>query len=88
MAVWDFILTKSAELALAKLDNPVRERVFQKLHWLMESFNLAGLIPLSAELRGFFKLWIGDWRIIYEIDYNKEQVIVHGIGHRAKIYKK
>lgn len=88
MAAWNFVLTRLAERALAKLDNPLRVRVLQKLHWLIRSFSLTDLIPLSAELKGFFKLRIGDWRIVYEIDYSEEKVIVHSIGHRDKIYKK
>ena len=42
--------------------------------------------PLSYNLKGYRSLRIGKWRIIYDIDENKKQIILRSIGHRGKIY--
>lgn len=50
-----------AETDLAKLASTVRERIFKKIKWLSE--NLEGVTPeaLCGELKGYFKLRIGDY---------------------------
>lgn len=34
----------------------------------------------------FFRLRVGDYRVIYEINYKKHQVIILYIGHRKDVY--
>ena len=34
----------------------------------------------------FYRLRIGEYRVIYELDLNKEQVTVLYIGHRKNVY--
>jgi len=39
-------------------------------------------------LKGFYKLRVGDYRVIYEILYEERTIVVHAIGHRRDIYRK
>ena len=41
--------------------------------------------PLRATLKKFWKLRVGDWRVMYEI--RGEQVRVLAIAHRSDVYK-
>ncbi|MCD6427822.1 MAG: type II toxin-antitoxin system RelE/ParE family toxin [Caldisericaceae bacterium] len=41
--------------------------------------------PLRKTLKKYWKLRVGDYRIVYEID--KKTVYVLGIIHRKKVYK-
>jgi len=34
----------------------------------------------------FWSLRVGDYRVIYEVDRGKNQVVVLFIGHRKKVY--
>lgn len=43
--------------------------------------------PLRRELKGFYKLRVGDWRIVYEIRHKKVTVVVIAVGHRKNIYE-
>ena len=54
---------------------------------LLENFENIVSLPLGGAWRGFFKLRVGDWRIIYEADRGNELVIIHAISPRDKVYK-
>jgi mRNA interferase RelE/StbE len=40
--------------------------------------------PLRRTLKGYWKLRVGDYRVIYKVD--KSTVIIFRIGHRREIY--
>lgn len=87
MARWLTNFTKEAEEDLDLLDGKIRTRVLGKISWLGANFEQINHLPLGYEWQGFFKLRAGDWRIIYEIDYFKNEIVVHRIEHRSKVYK-
>jgi len=43
-------------------------------------------LPLTANLAGFFKPRVGDYRVIYECDRTIRVITVDRIGHRREIY--
>jgi len=88
MAKWNLVFDSSAEKDFKKLDKKLKERIVEKLDWLSKNFDNLIPLPLTGEWRGFFKLKIGDWRVIYKVNWDKNQIIVYAIGHRKKIYKK
>lgn len=88
MAQWRFIITPEAESDIRRLDAPVRRRVLEKLKWFVENFNDVTPFPLDNPWKGFFKLRVGDWRIIYEVETSKNLVTVHLIDRRDKVYKR
>jgi len=80
--------TFEAKNDLEKLNKDLKERVIKKLDWLQINFDKISPSALSNEWRGFFKLRVGDWRVIYKIDWNKNLIIIYVIGRRDKVYKK
>ncbi len=88
MQEWQFVFTKEVEMDLRRLDSSTRKRVLEKIKWMQENFNQIIPLPLGSEWRGFFKLRIGDWRVIYEIEALKRLIAIHCIDHRNKIYKR
>lgn len=88
MPSWRFRITPEGEADLDDLDKNLQKRVIEKLKWLVENFDRVTPLPLGGQWRGFFKLRIGDWRIIYEVENKNKEVIVHMIDRRDKIYKR
>ena len=43
-------------------------------------------LPLRRTLKGYWKLRVGDYRVIFEFD--RSMIIVLGIGHRKNIYNR
>ncbi len=73
--------------ALASLDKEIGQRVLDKLKWLIQNIEVIPLLPLHGKYPGLFKLKVGDWRVIYEINYDEKIITVHKAGHRREIYK-
>lgn len=85
--MYSLIYLKSAQKHLSGLDRSVAQRIKRKLDWLLE--NIENIEPewLRSSLSGLAKLREGEFRIIYEIRHDQEQIVVHAIGHRSEIYK-
>ena len=71
---------------LKKLPPKQGKRIVKKINWLAENFEQANLFPLSGNLSGFYKLRVGDYRVIYSLEQNSETIIIEKIGHRREIY--
>ncbi|MHA1363559.1 MAG: type II toxin-antitoxin system RelE family toxin [Candidatus Freyarchaeota archaeon] len=76
------LLHPKAEKALEKLDSETRRRVREKVMELEE-------FPRKGEPLRYSPFWrskVGDCRVIYEINEERQQVIILFIGHRKKVY--
>jgi mRNA interferase RelE/StbE len=51
-----------------QLDKTVATRILKKLQWLSEQGDNVTHQPLSANLTGFYKLRVGDYRVIYKLE--------------------
>jgi len=72
---------------ISKLDSSVAERVLKKINWLAENCEVINPQPLKGKFQGMFKLVVGDWRVIYELNFTRKQITVHFLGHRREVYK-
>jgi mRNA interferase RelE/StbE len=77
-----------AEKALGNLDTLVAERVLGRLRWLGANVDVVRPKPLHGSLDGFFKLRVGDLRVVYSLDRKARLIQVHLIGNRDEIYKR
>lgn len=81
------VIYESEALAdLEKLSQDVRQRIIQKIDWLSENFEQVTPQPLASNLSGFFKLRVGDYRVIYEFSREERIIIIDRVGHRREIY--
>ena len=71
---------------LERLTQAVRERVIHKITWLAENFDQITPQALTADLSGFFKLRVGDYRVIYEFSRDDEVISIDRIRHRREVY--
>lgn len=71
---------------LSELDPSISTRILDKLAWLSENIEDLTPLPLSGDLAGLYKLYIGVYRAIYKIDNSKKIVTVHKVGHRKDVY--
>lgn len=85
---WQLEILPDAERDLLRLDPPVRRRILSKLVWFRENFDT--LVPenLSVPLRGFYRLRVGDYRVVYDIERDSGTLVVHAVGHRREIYER
>lgn len=81
------ILSKAID-DLSKLDKTTAKRIIDKLTWLSENIENIIPLPLKGSLSRFYKLKIGDWRVIYEIGGSEKIITIHKIGIEEKFINK
>ena len=79
-----FMPEASRDLRL--LDRPVSQRILNKLRWLSQNFDDLAPKTLTGEFKGFHKLRVGSYRVIYTAHRPDRVLTVHLIGHRRSIY--
>ena len=72
---------------LSKLGRPVASRIVKRLRWLADRMDQIDPEPLHGDLSGFFKLRVGDHRVVYELLGDERTIAVHAVGHRREIYR-
>ena len=77
------LLHPKAAKALEKIEESVRLRIIEKLRELRNRPERVGK-PLKYS--NFWSLRVGDYHAIYEINRNKNQVVILFIGHRKTVY--
>ena len=82
--VFRVLLQVNAAKALSKLENTNRTRIKKALEELAVDPWKAGKQLNPSTYWGLREE--GDYRVIYEIDIEKNQVVVIFIGHRKKVY--
>jgi len=76
--------SESASRQLAKLDRTVTRRIFDRVEGLKENplRQLRRLVGLP-----YFRLRVGDFRVIVEVQEKELMVLVLKVGHREAIYE-
>lgn len=82
--IYEIIFDEEAIEFLNKLPKEIKERIFNKIISAKENpfhffERLAG--------RTDYKLRIGDYRVIADIDQNNKKIIISIIGHRKNVYQ-
>jgi len=72
---------------LKKIDKGFQKRILKKIDWLAANFEQITPQPLAETLSGFYKLRIGDYRVIYSFDPGQQLLWIEAIGHRRDIYR-
>lgn len=87
MAEYRVRILEAASQDLARLDKLVGRRIVQRINWLAANLDTLRLEALTGDLEGFYKLRVGDYRVIYEVLRDEEAIVIHAIGHRREIYR-
>mgnify|MGYP000536505100 FL=1 len=88
MAEYRIRILGAASQDLARLDKPTVHRIVQRINWLAAHLDAIRLEALTGDLAGLYKLRVGDYRVIYEVLWDEETIVIHAIGHRREIYRK
>jgi len=84
--IYDINFTKTAKESLLKIDKSVIKRILSKIEWLGENFDFIKPLALKGNLGEFYKLRVGDYRVIYTVDKRLLKITIHFVAHRREIY--
>ena len=79
------LLKASAERELDRLPSRMHERIVRHLARLAEQPRPVG----SRKLHGTdaYRIRVGDYRVLYEVDDRRAKVTVYSVGHRREVYR-
>jgi len=75
-------LLPDAVKAIEKLSPDVRRRIIGKVERMQE--NLAGDVKRLTNYSPEYRLRVGDWRVLFEVE--ETVIVIYDIIHRSKAY--
>ena len=87
MADWSVEFTPRAEKALKQLDRSVRKHVVDKLREIQGADDPRDFLKsMTGPLAGMFRLRVGDYRVIVDIQDERCVILALDVGHRSVVY--
>lgn len=83
VAKFEVVLSKLAKRTMSRLPESVRNKIDAKISAVAANNNVKPLRGVPG-----FRLRIGDWRVLYEIDHPGRRVRVRSVRNRGDAYKK
>lgn len=71
---------------LARIDQPLAQRIFDKTKWLASNVDNLRHESVDSTLPNLSQYAVGEWRILYSIDRDEQLVDIHLIGTRQALY--
>lgn len=86
MPVYEILLSKATRKQLASLPVFIHNKIIEDISALAEVPRPAGCKKLKG-YKNAYRIRVGDYRIIYEVEDKILRVIIIAIGHRKDIYE-
>ena len=87
---WEIRLSSKAEKYYKKLDKAMRKRARKELEELSAFDNPVehqDVKALTGDLRGFYRLRVGDYRIVFALLHDSRTIAVLNLAPRGDVYK-
>ncbi len=69
------------------LDHSIQTRLLDKMEWMGKNAEQLRHQSLGDEWSGAFKYRVGNYRIIYQLDWQSKTLVVLKARHRRDVYK-
>jgi len=83
---YELLIETRAQKQLAKITQPYQDRIIAAIRGLAGQPKPAASKRLSG--RQAWRLRVGDYRVIYEINEESLLILVITIGHRREVYRR
>ena len=82
---WQYKVLKPAERYLRRIQPKIRQRIFNELEKLLSNPTQVDFKKLKG--RSGYRLRVGDYRVLMEIDREERLFVITNIGSRGDVYK-
>lgn len=72
---------------IQSLPKTIRARIREKIDALADDVRPHGVKSLQGSQKGYLRLRVGDYRIIYRVEDERLLVFVVAVGHRREVYR-
>ena len=79
--------SRRVEKEIADLPRQIRERVIQAIGDLATDPRPPGVCKLAGEMRGAWRIRVGDYRVLYDIDDDRRVIVILAVLHRREAYR-
>ena len=76
---------KSAHKSFEKLPLPNQKSILKQIDFLVSAHGNSDIKKLQG-YPNFYRLRVGDYRIIFSVNSQKKQICISAVGHRRDIY--
>lgn len=80
------IFKPAAEKAIERFDRKLQRRVIERSLALAKNPRPAGCSKLAGH-SNLYRLRIGDYRVVYEVQDERQTVLVAMVAHRREVYR-
>ena len=87
MAHYRVLVTPRARKDLRKIDRFQIKRIDAAILNLEDSPYPVGVKQLIADNVAQYRIRVGDYRVLYDVEEKNKTVLIHRIGHRKDIYR-
>jgi len=87
MKPYDIIFKPSVEKDLKPLSKALIARIMKKIEDLVLNPFPRQVIKLF-DVEELYRIPIGQYRVIYEVDTNNRHIVIHYVRHRREVYRK
>jgi mRNA interferase RelE/StbE len=84
--MYHVIVTRSIERSIRKLPKKLQERLLRGVYSLEANPRPHGAIQLAGN-QDLWRIRVGDYRIVYQIDDARQEVTITLIAHRREVYR-
>ncbi len=86
MASYKIILKPSVHKDFRSLPKTTARRVFQRIEELKENPHPRQSIKMAGG-EHLYRLRVGDYRVVYEINHKSQEILVIYVRHRREVYR-
>ena len=84
--MYEVLIERTAERDLKSLSPPLYQRVVPRIKALADNPRPSGCHKLAGS-KNDWRIRIGDYRVVYEIDDRKKLVRIFRVRHRREVYR-
>ena len=83
---FEILYDRQPGVFLEKIDNHLSKRIIDKLENTLKNNPVPSNAKTIVGEHGVFRLRIGDFRVLYRINYSDNKIIVFKIDKRSRVY--
>ena len=80
------LYAKSVQKDIKNLDNKTKEKIRKAIENLKNFPNIPNIKSLKSHPLADYRLRVGDYRILFDVDWENKTIYILKIGHRKDIY--
>jgi len=84
---YEIEFTRAADKAFSSLPKKVRDRIDDALDGLEQDPWPVGHKQLKGSKEALFRIRVGDYRLVYQVEEERLRVVLIRIGHRREVYR-